>query len=672
MINRRLYFSLLCLGILFFRGAASQVFTDSNLPIVIINTDNGASIPDDQRILARMRIISRGNGERNYLTDMNNPACLDYDGRIEIEIRGSSSQYPSKKQYGFSTLLNDNITRNNVSLLDLPSENDWIFNSMAFDTALIRDYLSYNLSRQIGEYASRTVYCEMVINSNYRGLYLLQEKIKADVNRVNVHKIGLNDDLPPDVTGGYITKADKTTGGDPVAWNMQATYIHVLPKPEEATPAQTLYIHNQFISLSTTSHDGNSSVTHGFPHYIDMRSFIDYMLIQEISSNCDAYQYSTYFHKDRNGKLRAGPLWDNDLTYGNDLFLWGYDRSWTNVWQFLNGDNQGSSFWRYLFNNSVFRCYLSKRWNELTQPGMPLNLFSIEEFIDQTATGISEAVSRNYTRWSISADFQGRIDFIKDFLRERIDWMTANLGSFAGCSDVPVPQLVISRIMYNPPVSELFPDSNDLEFIEIVNNSDRTVNLTGLYFAGTGFVYQFPDNSVINPRTSIFLAGDAAVFTKKYGFTPFGQFTRKLSDEGQNLILADGYGNIIDNVFYTDTIPWPDADGNGYYLKLTDPDLDNSLASSWTASNAELFDDQNIPEDLNLIVYPNPVNEILNIRNGKQIISVELFDISGRLIHSAKVGSKILELDMSRYARGIYFIRAITETGAVTRKIIKE
>ena len=64
-----------------------------------------------------------------------------------------------------------------------------VLNSMVFDTAYIRDYLSYNLSRQIGEYASRTAYCEVFINSYYRGLYLLEEKVKADRNRVNVHKI---------------------------------------------------------------------------------------------------------------------------------------------------------------------------------------------------------------------------------------------------------------------------------------------------------------------------------------------------------------------------------------------------------------------------------------------------------------------------------------------------
>ncbi|MDP4224352.1 MAG: T9SS type A sorting domain-containing protein, partial [Bacteroidota bacterium] len=114
------------------------------------------------------------------------------------------------------------------------------------------------------------------------------------------------------------------------------------------------------------------------------------------------------------------------------------------------------------------------------------------------------------------------------------------------------------------------------------------------------------------------------------------------------------------------------ADGNGYYLKLTDPDLDNSISSNWTASNDRLFDDKNIPENLTLVLYPNPVSDILNIENGKQIISIELFDISGRLLLSGKVNSKVFELDMGRYPRGIYFIRAIIETGAITRKIVKE
>src|SRR5512137_2256164 len=80
----------------------AQSFTSSNLPIVIINTDGGAAIVDDPRVLAAMKIIYRGPGERNYVTDQNSPLYLNYDGRIDIEIRGSSSQATAKKQYGFT------------------------------------------------------------------------------------------------------------------------------------------------------------------------------------------------------------------------------------------------------------------------------------------------------------------------------------------------------------------------------------------------------------------------------------------------------------------------------------------------------------------------------------------------------------------------------------------
>lgn len=666
------YISVVCFYFLLHGLLTAQVFTDSNLPIIFINVDNSVEIPDAPRVQATMKIVSRPNGERNNILDQNSPEYLNYDGRIDIEIRGSSSQYPQKKQYGFTTRMADNVTVNNVSLLSMPAENDWILNAMAFDTAQIRDYLSYNLSRQIGEYAPRTAYCELFVNSHYRGLYLLEEKIKAYKNRVNVTKIAPSDNMDPEVTGGYITKADKTTGGDPVSFHMQADYINVLPKPEEATQAQSTYIYNQFLALQNTASANNSSLYDGYPTIIDIPSFIDYMLIQELSSNCDAYEFSTYFHKDRNGKLRAGPLWDNDLTYGNDLYLWNLNRSWTNVWQFSNGDNEGSLFWRNLFNNRLFRCYLSKRWNELIQPGQPLNLTQLSSFIDNTAATISEAYARNNSRWGIITDFQKRISDIKNFLSARINWMTVNLGSYADCSNVYIPPLVISKIMYNPPESIDFPDKSDQEFLEITNNGDQNVNLTGLYFGGTGFVYQFPANAMIYPHTTLFLAGNIDVFRKKYGFEPFGQYTRNLSNKGENLMLLDAFGNIIDNVHYTDTVPWPDADGNGRYLKLTDLNLDNSLPESWEASNELLFNDDDIPADLDLQVFPNPVSDFLHFMNGTEIKSMMLFDISGRYILSAEVNNKTFVLDMSKLARGIYFVRATTANGIVTRKIIKE
>ncbi len=193
---------------------SGQAFTDSNLPIVIITTDGGVSIPDEPKVKATMKIIDRGPGQRSYVSDQNNTAYLNYNGRIGIEIRGSSSQESPKKCYGLTTRLADNVSNNNVSLLGMPQENDWILGGMVFDTAMVRDYFCYNLSRQMGNYASRAVYCEVIINNDYKGLYMLQEKLKSDDNRIDVTKIGVTDNTLPDLTGGYITKADKRTGGD--------------------------------------------------------------------------------------------------------------------------------------------------------------------------------------------------------------------------------------------------------------------------------------------------------------------------------------------------------------------------------------------------------------------------------------------------------------------------
>ena len=102
--------SFLCFSLLSF----AQTFTDSNLPIVVIETDNHVTIPDEPKVLATMKIIWHQDGSRNYLSDINNPEFLNYDGRIGIEIRGSSSQMLSKKPYGLETLQSDDVTNNNV------------------------------------------------------------------------------------------------------------------------------------------------------------------------------------------------------------------------------------------------------------------------------------------------------------------------------------------------------------------------------------------------------------------------------------------------------------------------------------------------------------------------------------------------------------------------------
>jgi hypothetical protein len=663
--------------------AFAQEFTDSNLPIVIISTDvnpdNGQPFPifDDPRVFATMKIIRRPDGTRNYLTDQNTSSYLNYTGRISIEIRGSSSQDLPKKGYGLTTLQADDETNNNISLLDMPKENDWILNGLAFDPSLLRDYLSYNMSAEMGNYAPRTVYCEVVINGEYAGLYLLQEKIKADSNRVNILKITSSDTSSPAMTGGYITKSDKTTGDDPVAWTMSSytgstDFIHDLPKPEEVTFQQDVYIHSQFTNLAALSHNNNMGIASGVPSLIEIPSFVDFMISNELASNVDAYQFSTYFHKDRNGKLRAGPIWDHNLTYGNDLFMYGFDRSHTNVWQFDNNDNEGAKFWKDLFDNPVFKCYFSRRWNELTSPEHPLKHNNLVTFIDNTMSQIREAAARENQKWGTVPDFQGETNAIKTWLYQRINWITSHIGSFSACSNVIVPQLVISKINYNPSANGQYPVANDYEFIEITNTGTSAVNLSGIYFSKLGISYQFPYNSTVNPGQSLFLASNSAAFQSRYEFAAFGQFTRNLSNSSLKLVLADAFGNVIDLVEYLDDAPWPNADGNGSYLQLTDVALDNSLASSWTASDNVTLASAEFQNPGDISVSANPVVDFVEISSSQPLISLRIYDLCGKLLKNIDATNTVMRVDFSTFTQGLYLLKVDYQGGCKTIRIVKQ
>lgn len=647
----------------------AQSFTDSNLPIVVINTDGGVPIPDEPKVLATMKIIWHQDGSRNYLSDINNPEFLNYDGRIGIERRGTSSQMPNKKPYGLTTLMSDDVTNNNVSILGMPSENDWILNSLPFDQTGMRDVLSYELSEKLGQYASRRVYCEVVINGSYNGLYVFMEKIKVDKDRVNIQKMDENCYHQPEVSGGYITKTDKTTGGDPVAWTMQgygggwwpetADFIHHYPKPENINTSQHNYIKSVFMDLAEKAGNHNVSIENGIPSIIDIPSFVDFMIIGEFASNVDVYAFSTFFHKDRKGKLRAGPVWDYNLTYGHDEFG---NRSRYDVWQFDNDDNNGPKFWKDLFNTGEFRCYFAKRWFEVTAEGMPLNYNEISARMDELDLLLAEAIVRDNQRWGQMYQHAYEVQAMKTWIQQRINWLNNNIMYFNSC-DAELPPLVISRINYHPLPNDTI-DGDNYEFIQINNNGDDDVDLTGIYFRKLGVTYRFPNGSTLAARDSLVLCSDSLRFMERYNRVPFGQYMRKLSNNSEDVVIADAWGNIIDEVHYADTLPWPiEADGQGAYLQLIDLNLDNNLPESWIAA----YEDDNTVEIIEnqISVYPNPSNGILKIDSNETVISVEVYDMAGRKLAAFNND----RIDISDLPNGFYTLRIVTGKAVSIEKI---
>jgi len=660
----------------------AQTFTDSNLPIVVIETDGGANIPDEPKVLGTMKIIWHQDGSRNYMSDIDNPEFLNYDGRMGIERRGSSSQtYSNKKPYAIETLQDDNVTNNNVSIFNMPEENDWILNSLAYDQTGMRDFLAYELSEAIGQYASRRQYCEVVINGDYKGLYVFMEKIKPDKGRVNIEKMDQTCNQYPEVTGGYIVKADKTTGGDPVAWTMQGygggwggwgsntDFIMHYPKPAEVTNTQKNYIHGVFNDLASVSNQHNTAINAGIPAVIDVASFVDFIMIAEYSSNVDVYSFSTFFHKDRCGKLRAGPVWDYNLAFGYDAFG---NRSKYDVWQFNNSDNNGPKFWKDLFDTGLFRCYLAKRWFELTEPGQPLNYDRVCSRIDEIDELISEAVARDNQRWNQMNQHTTYVNNMKTWLQQRTNWLNQNMGSTSNCDDVDLPPLVISKIHYHP-MDYWGIDGEEFEFIEITNNGDNEVDLTGVYFRELGITYRFPNGSNIAPHEALMLCSDSLAFIDRYQMIPFGQYTRKLSNKSENLVLADAWGNIIDEVHYYDSEPWPtEPDGNGPYLELKNLDSDNSLAENWTFCD-DLTHVLDLSNAYSIEVYPNPAKDRIRIHANETVISCQIVDLLGRVVANSSPMQPDFELNLDNLTQGMYLLKTQTLDGRMLlSKFVKQ
>ncbi|MEN8765268.1 MAG: CotH kinase family protein [Wenyingzhuangia sp.] len=655
-----------------------RTLTDSNLPIMVIKTDHG--IQDDPKVPGTMKLIYNDDGNRNYLSDLDNEEALNYNGHIGIEFRGSSSQALEKKPYGFSTLKEDGIANNNVKLLGMPSENDWILNSLPFDPSMIRDYLSYSLASKMGNYAPRVKYVEVIVNEDYKGVYLLTEKIKIDSDRVDVKKISEEDNEYPEITGGYIVKADKITGSGDVAWRMpnyggwETDFLHHKPSADEITNEQAIYIENVFNDLASQTNPANPSITNGYPSIIDIPSFVDFMIMAEISSNPDAYQFSTYFHKDKNGKLRAGPVWDYNLTYGNDLFDWGFDRSHFDTWQFSVG-NQGAKFWKDLFEDETFQCYLAKRWFELTAENQILNYNTIVNHIDEYAALVSEAKDREQERWGTVSEQHENIENMKNWILQRINWINTNISAMDNCIDVVVPNLVISKINYHP-LEDFNFSSKDLEFIEITNHSDQRVDLTGYYIRKPGISYQFPENNSIEANQKIYLCNNLEAFESYYEKTPFDEFTRSLSNNSYQIILSDAFGNTIDEVTYKDESPWPDsADGLGAYLELQNLNADNSLASNWIASSHTLSNQNTSIADKQILVYPNPTRGKLNIQIDNfdaESLEFTIFNPLGQVVRQYQWSSNEIQVDISNLSQGVYYYRIKNNKGLVVKnKIIK-
>ena len=413
------------------------VYDESNLPLIIIDT-YGAEIPDEPRIPAYMGIIDNESGVNQLTDDFN-----DYDGHITIERRGNSSQWNDKRPYRFETVDQDG-ENNNVELLGMPEENDWVLYAPWQDKTMIRNVLAYQLSNDMGRYASRTRYVELYLNGDYQGIYVLMEKIKRDSDRVNISKLNPEEIEGDDLTGGYILKFDWFFTGDNIGGfqsdNDGITYNYHYPKPSDIVPEQEEYIQNYIDDFENIMLSSNyaDSIT-GYPSIMNVESFVDFILVQELAKNVDAYRLSTYIYKDKDSidnRLTAGPVWDFNHGFGNC----DYGQTWEPENWLLEynpeGGDQMSFWWELLWQDENFRAKVSDRYSELRS-----NIFSeshIFEIIDNSVVDMGESINRNFLKWPVLGiylwpnfqvfdTYEEEILYLKSWISQRLSWMDSQI-----------------------------------------------------------------------------------------------------------------------------------------------------------------------------------------------------------------------------------------------------
>jgi spore coat protein CotH len=423
------------LGMLLLAGCLQPIdIQESNLPVVKIDT-GGQTIPDEPKISAKMQIIA-GEGVNNV-----GGAPNAYDGFIGIERRGTSSQFFAKKQYGLETWdeAGEDI---DVELLGLPEESDWILSAPFTDKSLVRNNLVYETARAMGYYASRQVFVEVFLNDEYQGVYVLLEQVKRDKNRVDISSASDEDSSSgyllelecnePDADAVYFTTPVMARG----SYEGTACYFIIeYPNDEDLTPERKEYITNYVNTLEQTLFsDTSSDPETGYRKLLDVDSFVDHILLNEVFKNPDYFFRSTFLYKDDGEPLALGPVWDFDIALGNNDF----EPAGSPEGFFMD---ESQKYWPVrLFADPAFKAAYIARYRELR--GTVLATDVLLRKIDDMVTTLGPSSNRNFKRWPILGtyiwpnrfvgnSYESEVSYLKTWLETRLNWLDNNIEQVA-------------------------------------------------------------------------------------------------------------------------------------------------------------------------------------------------------------------------------------------------
>jgi len=401
-------------------GSASPLY----IPVIEINT-NGQRISKDDETIVQVTISEQLEGKSEIHTRTLTAA---------ISYRGNSSYYTfDKKQYRLEFRKTKDPEQNSEhSIAGMPAASDWVLNGPFLDRSLSRNYLGYKVSREILPWAPDTAYCEIYMDGEYQGLYLIIEPVTNDIGRLNMSDYSL-------VSGrcSYTAKFDRFGEEENALQTFGMTNGYTsneisigYPTAANLTSPQKEYITNDINEFEKALYSDNFADEEiGYAKYIDVNSFVDYFIISEMMLITDAGYLSTYFYKDMapDSKIK--------------MTTWDFNNSYDNIpWEEKSGEAfylVDSNWFSRLVQDRNFVQKVVARYRELRR-----NTLSDEYLlntIDENIAFLGDTIDRNFEVWGYTfyenmlsnhrdpESFEEAVSMLKDAIVQRGGFLDNNI-----------------------------------------------------------------------------------------------------------------------------------------------------------------------------------------------------------------------------------------------------
>ncbi len=383
-------------------------YPDLTLPVLRVDTTNSAPIVSrDDYLKAQVSVNPNGAAGVPALT-----------ASAKIRGRGNSTWIAPTDKKPYKLKLDAA-----APLLGLPADKNWALLANYYDRTMLREALAFSWGNASSlAWTPRTVFVELILNGDYRGVYQVAETVDVAPSRVAVDPMSATDDAGAALTGGYLAEIDAKAGtqyGDPgdvthVRGALSGTPF-TIKDPDPPTDAQIGYLQQQ---IDTAENDiaadanGDPQAYARLGSELDLQSFADWYVISEMARNYDSWYSSSYLYKPRNGPLTMGPLWDFDLSMGTYFFSkQPSDDAWV----------RGRSPWfDYLLKDPRFLALVKSRYAVLRP-----TIVGANRTIDGLDRQIRTARANDAVRWGYTENLDGQVSELRQWLSARQRWFDA-------------------------------------------------------------------------------------------------------------------------------------------------------------------------------------------------------------------------------------------------------